>query len=1287
MCAGADDRKEEKNNVYHLSIVVKEARFSWLPYGLGVAVVRLRSKREGEAWVSEEKCGRSWRVTQTPEVEESATCNDRVSFGEHGEVLRFDLGRLDRYDQLWVAVELWSSRDDASDARVPVGVAHTELKVFVPGLLMDEWRPLDGDIALGDIRFAVALARGEGNYDMPWAESFDRAGPSVELSSEACAERRRRRDWAQRVTWERSKANVGKGKGQKTVFVLRRRIRRGAATLLEAWGFDVDIRHDNRQVTFSAETAEEFRVVVAGETRGWSSSRPALAPGDEIVAATSSAELHHLKLLRDSLVYHAEAGCDLSDVARQSTLRALESAATTPREHAWLVVRRSVDREIMGMLLKREPSHSHRRPSFLARDHGHQERNALRDLAWRGFSRANRQEVYRGVAFAMEFLSTKRQSRRRSLSEPNLGSPHPRPTRIISSASDPSAFRSSRERLSPALSLPLDDGDGHRGLISNTVRKCVAAFAHHPRPQSGKDWSFEDDATAREQLEAALASQHGDAHLGSDLRNLREVWQHERQLSFEDALDAAKKEDRRKKKLFDRVAATSRKLIVRTIGASSSHHQASGSLQDEDTTPRWIIDSLIVATQAALDRAPLPAEDLKPNRYKVDGTHTTTHDAASQSENDDEEEHVSRTFRSTFDVRPKDKASDAQRPHSVVEVHAEDQSTASDTGRHHHLHLTSLIKAAGRGTRHLFSGFSRRRKPGDHRRRRRLGDTPATVSKVPRSAASPSANKRIAASADRVARAYLARNTNLHELDGGIHEPTARALAATLIDKVGVDERTSFYVLAFFFEELAAEATIHDRTDSRDVASLCAALFSEQLPGLTRALLAADFPPNPAMLECWLTLFPVALPETTLLRWLDVLLFEGWEGLVNIALAWYREHEAELNAVAAILNRNNAVAAANNAAAVAEQQQQQQPQNGKSHVADSTMLTTPAAPSSTSVIVCAMRDILHNSADADYLLNIVKQHPNETLHRHALSLDEEGRNMDRNNQDSTASLLFDNVMVDVVRNLEDHASEDEGELSSDDEDERPGGPTEQELRGDQQQPPPPVLMQPSPSAPTLTSTTHGAAAGTFAVRSLRTVPMVTFNDSAPQRGFDASDSSSAVRRDGLEGSDLSSRFGDYSSFENRHSDRYGMNSFDVSASQPSEYSVMTAPTPSTVAEHTQLPAVAHLRHFHRRTVQRAPRPPRKRMLATHRLHTHAQTQLKSDDRPTGDDQANTVTGASSSNFAQVSSVRAVGDGVADPSENYLDDGSNWLGGWLPTTTSQTSEAPTMISKISEMDLS
>lgn len=57
-----------------------------------------------------------------------------------------------------------------------------------------------------------------------------------------------------------------------------------------------------------------------------------------------------------------------------------------------------------------------------------------------------------------------------------------------------------------------------------------------------------------------------------------------------------------------------------------------------------------------------------------------------------------------------------------------------------------------------------------------------------------------AARASRVTREYIARISYLYNLDRGIYEPTARALEATLPNKTGVNERTCFYVLAFFFE-------------------------------------------------------------------------------------------------------------------------------------------------------------------------------------------------------------------------------------------------------------------------------------------------------------------------------------------------------------------------------------------------------------------------------------------------------------------------------------------------------
>lgn len=87
--------------------------------------------------------------------------------------------------------------------------------------------------------------------------------------------------------------------------------------------------------------------------------------------------------------------------------------------YVWLIVRR---RRFLHRLhsgndatpapIMPQRSIFHCGPSFLARDDGDSERNALRDLAWRGFSNENRKEVYRGVAFATEFLSSRRTSQR-----------------------------------------------------------------------------------------------------------------------------------------------------------------------------------------------------------------------------------------------------------------------------------------------------------------------------------------------------------------------------------------------------------------------------------------------------------------------------------------------------------------------------------------------------------------------------------------------------------------------------------------------------------------------------------------------------------------------------------------------------------------------------------------------------------------------------------------------------------------------------------------------------------
>lgn len=903
--AAADEGFAEVKG-YQLNVVVKEARRTELPWASAYAVVRVDDENE--------TCGRSWprrRLREVAEEDDDEPWSDTVVFGEHGEVFPFSVGD----DDIKLGVGLWSKQ---GDKKVLVGTARVELGVVVPGLLVDEWRPLEGDPALGDVRIAVAVGR-------KWMSSFDRRGPSVELSGEACAERRRRRDWAQKVTWERSTHNKSKPRGAKTVFVLRRRAT--GSSFHDAWGLDLEMMED---------------VATVVKDR-WSGG---LLEGDQIVAATDSAELARLEFFGRR---------------RRDPYSALEHARGHGH-HVWLVVWRHIERDLDDdkRSLKRQDSHTHRRPSFLARDSGESERDSLRELAWHGFSRHNRQEVYRGVAFAMEFLSTRRHSRR-DCAEP----PPPPPTRRW------------RTRRTVSTGDPPEPARKLAGTISSTVRKAMSAFASHPRG-GDTDFCFEDDATARAQLESALASQDGDAHLSEDLFKLREAWQHKRQLSFEDAMETARKGISNKRgSLLHAVSRWSARHLPHQSRSSPS------GFADNDSTPRWIIDSLVVATQAALERAPLPHSLALANRHLLSLVSTDDpNDSAEHGEHgnldaDDAHHHFYRTFQAPDDQR-----------RAVVRPAREETAEPPPPRK-----FTALMRQASSRTRKVLGGLARRSKKS-----RRDRDAQKSNSVEPPETAPPNAD--VVTSADRVSRAYLARNSALHDLDGGIHEPTARALAAILLDKVGVDERTSFYVIAFFFEELAAEATIHDREDSRDVASLSAALFTEQLPGLADALKDAGFPPNPAMLECWLTLFPLALPEVTLLRWLDVLLFEGWEGLVNIALTWYRQHAKDLAAVAQSFEGDGACAA----------------------------------------VVCAIRDLLAESADADAVLLAVKNTPNEMLHRHALSLDGEGGlDRTRHAQDHTAGELFDTVMLDVIAHaeLEQEDLYGPGDYDDDDDDDDP----------------------------------------------------------------------------------------------------------------------------------------------------------------------------------------------------------------------------------------------------------
>lgn len=898
--AGADEAGFAEDKGYQLNVVVKEARRTELPWASAYAVVCVDDD-------DNEVSGRAWPRRRLRE-EDDGEWSDAVVFGKDGEVFQFTVGD----DHIKLGVGLWSKQ---GDEKVLVGTGRVELGVVVQGLLVDEWRPLEGDPALGDVRIAVAVGRKD--------PSFDRRGPSVELSGEACAERRRRRDWAQKVTWERSTHNKSKPRGAKTVFVLRRRGQ--GSSLRQAWGLDVvEAPHD-------AEAPHDDAATVLEDT--WSGG---LMEGDQIVAATDSAELARL-------VFFGR--------RRRDTYTTLEDARGRGH-HVWLVVWRHIERDLDDdkRSLKRQQS-TNRRPSFLARESGEEsERDSLRELAWHGFSRHNRQEVYRGVAFAMEFLSTRRHSRR-DCAEP----PPPPPTRRW------------RTRRTVSTGDPPEPARKLAGTISSTVRKAMFAFASHPRG-GDTDFCFEDDATARAQLESALAGQDGDAHLGEDLFKLREAWQHKRQLSFEDAMERSRKGMSNKRgSLLHAVSKWSARHLPHQSRSSPS------GFAYNDSTPRWIIDSLVVATQAALERAPLP-HALALNRHLL--SPDFTEDPNEDAEHDDAHEHFYRTFQTPDDQR-----------RAVVRPAREDAAEPPAPRK-----LTALMRQASSRTRKVLGGLAGRSKKSRPR------DAQKSNSVEPPETAPPKAD--VVTSADRVSRAYLARNSALHDLDGGIHEPTARALATILLDKVGVDERTSFYVIAFFFEELAAEATIHDRADSRDVASLSAALFTEQLPGLASALKDAGFPPNPAMLECWLTLFPLALPEVTLLRWLDVLLFEGWEGLVNIALTWYREHAKDLAAVAQSFEGDSACAS----------------------------------------VVCAIRDLLAESADADAVLLAVKNTPNEMLHRHALSLDGEGGlDRTRHAQDHTAGELFDTVMLDVITHaeLEQEHLHGTGDYDDDDDDDDP----------------------------------------------------------------------------------------------------------------------------------------------------------------------------------------------------------------------------------------------------------
>lgn len=1063
-------------------------------------------------------------------------------------------------------------------------------------------------------------------------------GPSVELSGEACAERRRRREWAQRVTWERGAAKtIRRGKDVEDIFVLRRRRDEGAS-LEESWGLQVSMEREGTTDVKNPPHQSSFAVTVLEERCGIEHSRPPLLPGDEIIAATTSADLRRLELIEDAVAYaveHDTRGTDLDQLATQTTFRALEAAASQRNartrllkgkngEYVWLVVRRNVrqqrgidsanqstttttngSKSAAARRRDEELSLAQRRPSFLARQSGDVERDALHDLAWAGFSRANRQEVYRGVAFAMEFLSTKRLSRRDQLR--NKPFARRRSTEDFSTPEDLSSYSQRRRRTHTGTTAPGDiwlgdrrefgsgsvgtvditflrdggdpfeeddeeDSDGTKrnegqlsqledeggnGLASVRKRVVAAVFA-----KQSNDVYFETDDAAKNMLESALALQHSDAHVSTDLHALRNAWKNDRQLSFEDALHAAR-------------SATNRKGFLKRISKMLKRRSSPprcGAAEDEPAA-RWVVDSLVVATQLALERAP-PAPERTGRRLKKRSGNGEKEERPAMKKNpspkmpvldraihtelsaetvggDDDDDyqsstaltgksspHPSITTQGSFRTSLTDTA--YRQPSSSPSLHQQyrrQHSDATERQKSPRQRSKRISKYVRSRTRMVFNALRRRSDTHDSldssiARRGPLSTLPLSANKpddamtAGRQTSDPFPSSsdevrraRIALSTERVAGAYLARNSKLHNLDGGIHEAAARGLAATLLDKVGVDERTSFYLLAFFFEELAAEASIHDRKDSRDVASLSAALFADEIPELTQAFERAEFPPNPAMLECWLTLFPVALPEVTLLRWLDVFLFEGWEGLVNVALAWYRRHMKEL------------LATAESAAQRSDEAWFSQ--------------SDPAE-----AIVYAIRDCLAKSADADGLLGDVKQTPNQMLHRHALSLESE---IDENSvsfQDDVASHLFDEVMINVVGALDDRMARNDDDDLSDGED--PTTPLDEDD----------------------VTEVRRQSYVTFHPASLRA------NQRAMDRSFDQSFDTSYDSNDphNIARSSLMALSCNNSS------------AFDVSDSRQSELSAMTAPNPSQ-RDHTALPVVANTRLRHR-----MPRPPRKRRI-------------------------------------------------------------------------------------------
>lgn len=140
-------------------------------------------------------------------------------------------------------------------------------------------------------------------------------------------------------------------------------------------------------------------------------------------------------------------------------------------------------------------------------------------------------------------------------------------------------------------------------------------------------------------------------------------------------------------------------------------------------------------------------------------------------------------------------------------------------------------------------------------------------------------------------------------------------------------------------------------------------------------------------------LFLVASTDVTLLRCLDILLFEGWEGLVNFSLACYscNKHQLIHIAVNAVQERNS--------------------RGGESKVGAQDV---DPSPSSRVAIINAIQDCFTRSADTDAILNVVKRSPKHTSHYRALALDSEGVRNEGYDQDTIASRRCDDLLLDTV---------------------------------------------------------------------------------------------------------------------------------------------------------------------------------------------------------------------------------------------------------------------------------